>query len=270
VFFYLAKILWFLLQPSSLIIALLVLGAILAGTTSWRRPGRRLLAAAVAVLIIGGITPVSDLMIAPLENRFPRADISRGDITGIIVLGGAEDARSTPPRELAGLNEAAERFTEAVALARRLPNARVVFSGGSGALFTTEAPESETAARLFEGLGVAKERVTLESASRDTYENALFTSRLIKPGTGERWLLVTSGWHMPRAVGCFRAVGFPVEAWPVDFRTSLSFRPWRFHPAITEGWRRIDFVTREYVGLIAYYVSRRITTLFPAPLAPSS
>ena len=265
-FFYLAKILWALLQPSSLIIAAVVVGAILS-TTAWQRLGRRLLIVAVPLLIIGGLSPLGDMLIAPLENRFPRTDITRGSITGIVVLGGAEDGRAAAaPRELAGLNEAAERYTEAAVLARRLPNARLVFTGGSGALFSKEPPESDTAARLFEALGIAKDRIALESASRDTYENALFTTRLIKPAAGERWLLVTSAWHMPRAIGCFRRVGFPVEAWPVDFRTSLEFQPWRFHSAITEGWRRIDFVAREYAGLVAYYLSGRTSELLPTPL----
>lgn len=263
-FFYTAKVLWFLAQPSTLIIGA-VIGAAILCTTSWCRFGRRLLLVAVPVLVIGGISPLGDLLIAPLENRFPRADLAGGDITGIIVLGGSEDGRAGATRELAGLNEAAERFTEAVALARRLPDARIVFSGGSAAVFAKEPPEAETAVRLLAALGVASERITLEPASRDTYENARFTARLIKPAAGERWLLLTSAWHMPRAIGCFRKAGVPVEAWPVDFRTSPGFQPLRFHSALTEGWRRIDFIMREYVGLIAYYAAGRTSALFPAP-----
>ncbi len=80
--------------------------------------------------------------------------------------------------------------------------------------------------RLLEALGVPRERLTLESRSRDTYENAVFTKRLINPAPGERWLLVTSGWHMPRAIGCFRKAGFPVEAWTVDYRTSGRVDLW--------------------------------------------
>jgi len=264
-FFYVAKVLWFLAQPSTLIIGIVVGAAILC-TTSWCRLGRRLLMVAVPVLVIGGISPLGDLLIAPLENRFPRHDLSGSDITGIIVLGGSEDGRAGPRRELAGLNEAAERYTEAAVLARRLPGARVVFSGGSAAVFADEPPEAETAARLFAALGIARDRMTLESASRDTYENAMFTTRLIKPTAGQRWLLVTSAWHMPRAIGCFRQAGVPVEAWPVDFRTSPRFQPLRLHTALTEGWRRIDFITREYVGLVAYYMAGRTSALFPAPL----
>ena len=139
-FFYVAKVLWFLAQPSTLIIATVVLGAILSAT-AWQRLGRRTLMVAVPVLVIGGLTPLGDLLIAPLENRLPRTDLSGGDIAGIIVLGGAEDTRAGASRETAGLNEAAERFTEAVVLARRLPNARVVFTGGTGAMFVEEPPE---------------------------------------------------------------------------------------------------------------------------------
>ena len=263
-FFYAAKLLWFLAQPSTLIVGAVVLAAILC-TTSWCRLGRRALMVAVPVLIIGGISPLGDLLIAPLENRFPRADLSGGEITGMIVLGGAEDGRAGPTREMAGLNEAAERFTEAVALARRLPGARVVFSGGSAAVFADEPPEAETAARLFAALGIAKDRIT-PSRPRAHYENAMFTARLIKPAAGQRWLLVTSAWHMPRAMGCFRQAGVAVEAWPVDYRTAPQFQPLRFHTALTEGWRRIDFIAREYVGLVAYYLSGRTTALFPGPV----
>jgi uncharacterized SAM-binding protein YcdF (DUF218 family) len=264
-FFYAAKVLWFLAQPSTLIIGAIVVAAILC-TTSWCRLGRRMLMVAVPILVIGGISPAGDLLIAPLENRFPRADQSGSEITGIIVLGGSEDARAGP-RELAGLNEAAERYTEGAALARRLPNARIVFSGGSAAVFADEPPEAETAARLFAALGISKDRITLEPASRDTYENATFTARLIRPTASQRWLLVTSAWHMPRAIGCFRQAGMPVEAWPVDFRTSVRFQPLRFHTALTEGWRRIDFIAREYMGLAAYYMAGRTSALLPAPAA---
>jgi uncharacterized SAM-binding protein YcdF (DUF218 family) len=164
----------------------------------------------------------------------------------------------------AGLNEAAERYTEGAALALRLPHARLVFSGGSGALIATELPEADTAERLFTALGVARSRLTLEDRSRDTFENAVFTKRLIDPKPGERWLLVTSAWHMPRAVGCFRKAGFAVEAWPVDYRTGSRFRL-ALEGAIYEGLRRLDFISREYAGLTMYYAFGGTSALLPAP-----
>ena len=260
-FFVVAKVLWFLLQPSSLMLGAAIAGAILIASAR-KRLGRALLWGAIAALLICGLSPLGDLLIQPLERRFARADLEHGaPIAGIIVLGGAEDSRAEGSPQLAGLNEAAERYTEAVVLARRLPDVRLIFSGGSGALLRMQAPEAETAGRLFVALGIAKERLVLEQQSRDTYQNALFTARLLDPRPGERWLLVTSAWHMPRAIGCFRRAGFAVEAWPVDYRAPVA----RFNNSLPDGLRRVDFVMREYVGLLAYYLAGRTSALFPGP-----
>jgi uncharacterized SAM-binding protein YcdF (DUF218 family) len=260
-FFYIAKVIWFLAQPSSLIAIALGVGVLLAR----RKAGQRLLVGGLAALLISGLSPLSEALIVPLENRFARADLAGGPVTGIVVLGGAEDSRANPPRELAGLNEAAERMTEAAALARRFPRARLVLSGGSAALLTAQAPEAIAMGRLLEALGVAGERITLESRSRDTYENAVFTRRLVNPAAGERWLLITTAWHMPRAMGCFRQAGFAVEPWPVDYRTSGRLRLLWLTTGIPEGLRQIDFIVREYAGLAMYYLTGRTNALLPGP-----
>jgi uncharacterized SAM-binding protein YcdF (DUF218 family) len=219
----------------------------------------------LAALLIGGLSPLGDLLIRPLEGRFARAEIDGAGVAGIIVLGGAEDSRATDSPQIAPLNEAAERYTEAVALARRLPQARVVVTGGSGMLITTGPQEADVAGRLFVALGVAKERLVLEAKSRDTYENALFTARLVNPKPGERWLLVTSAWHMPRAMGAFRRAAFTMEAWPVDYRTSPGLAMLRLQSSFPEGLRRIDFIVREYIGLVVYYATGRTDALWPGP-----
>jgi uncharacterized SAM-binding protein YcdF (DUF218 family) len=258
VFYVLAKVLWTLLQPSSLMIGAVILGTVLAAT-QWRRLSRTLLWGGIAALLIGGLSPLGDLLIRPLEHRFEAPDLDRPGpaIAGIIVLGGGADMQAPDTRQIAGLNEAAERYTEAVALARRLPGARLVL--------TADAPEAETAGRLFEALGVPKDRITLEAASRDTWENALLTARLLQPKPGERWLLVTSAWHMPRAMGCFRKAGFAVEPWPVDYRSPRKLDLARMHVSIPEGLRRIDFVAKEYIGLVVYYLTGRTDAPLPGP-----
>jgi uncharacterized SAM-binding protein YcdF (DUF218 family) len=268
-FYWLAKVFWTLLQPSSLMIGAVILGALLMAT-KWRRLARGLLWGGIAALLVGGLSPLGDLMIRPLEHRFEAPDLRRAGapIAGIIVLGGAVDLQAPGTRQIAGLNEAAERYTEAVALARRLPGVRLVFTGGSGGLLTVEEPEAETAGRLFEALGVPKDRIVLETASRNTHENALYTARLVQPKAGERWLLVTSAWHMPRAIGCFRKAGFEVEPWPVDYRSSRRLDLTRWNTSIPEGLRRIDFIAKEYVGLLVYYLKGRTDALLPGPDGP--
>src|SRR5437868_3324059 len=216
-FFLLAKILGFFAIPSNLLISLGLLGVGLTATR-FARAGRRLAVVSLFLIAIAGLSPLGNALILPLEERFPPWDSARGAPTGIISLGGALDTVVSEPRGEVALNEAAERMTAIAELARRYPDARIVFSGGSGRIIYDGVTEASLAARLFASFGIAKERVVLEDRSRDTDENARFTKELVQPKPSERWLLVTSAYHMPRAIGVFRAAGFPVEAYPVDYR----------------------------------------------------
>ena len=263
-FFILAKILGFFALPSNILITLGLLGAVLMATR-FARAGRRLAVLSLILIAIAGLSPLGNALILPLEDRFPPWDDSRGAPDGIISLGGAFDTVVSPARHEIALNEAAERLTVMAELARRFPAARIVFSGGSGRLVYEGATEAELAARLFESFGIAKERILLEDKSRDTDENARFTKALVQPKAGERWLLVTSAHHMPRAIAVFRAAGFPVEAYPVDYRTRGAIDLTRPFASLGDGLRRIDTATREWVGLMMYRLTGRTAELFPAP-----
>jgi uncharacterized SAM-binding protein YcdF (DUF218 family) len=263
-FFLLAKVLGFFALPSNLLISLGLIGLVLM-VTRFARAGRKLAVAALLLLAIAGLSPLGNALILPLEERFPPWDASRGAPTGIISLGGAFDTVVSPVRHEVALNEAAERLTAMAELARRYPDARIAFSGGSGRLIYDGATEAELAARLFESFGIAKERIALEGKSRDTDENARFTKDLLQPKPGERWLIVTSAHHMPRSIGTFRAAGFPVEAFPVDYRTRGAVDLLRPFATLGDGLRRTDTAVREWVGLMAYWVTGRTGVLFPAP-----
>jgi uncharacterized SAM-binding protein YcdF (DUF218 family) len=263
-FFLLAKILGFFALPSNLLISLGLTGLILMATR-FARAGRRLALTALLLLAIAGLSPLGNALILPLEERFPPWDASRGAPTGIISLGGAFDTVVSSARGEVALNEAAERLTVMAELVRRYPEAHVVFSGGSGRLIYGGATEAELAARLFESFGIPKQRVILEGKSRDTGENARFSKELVLPKPGERWLIVTSAHHMPRAVGSFRGAGFPVEAFPVDYRTRGAADLLRPFATLGDGLRRTDTAMREWVGLIAYRLTGRTTELFPGP-----
>jgi uncharacterized SAM-binding protein YcdF (DUF218 family) len=212
------------------------------------------------------LSPLGHIMTWPLEDRFAPADVDRGGpITGIIVLGGGEDTHVGLARNVTALNEAGERMAEAIVLARRYPEARVVFSGGGARLVYAGRKESIGAESLLTAMGLPRERLLLEDRSRDTYENALYTKELVQPSPKQRWLLVTSAYHMPRAIGCFRQVGFPVEPWPVDYRTRGPQDWQRFFDKPSEGLRRVDVIAREWAGLVVYRLTGRIPSLLPGP-----
>ena len=264
-FFYISKIAWFFLQPSNALIMLALAGGVLLAI-GVRRLGTGALALALAGLLLCGFSPLGHLMVLPLEDRFPAWEEGEGGApAGIVVLGGSFDTAVSAGRGIVALNAAAERVTAAAELALRYPGARLVFTGGSGRIVFDRAREADVASVLFEGLGLDPNRITLEDQSKNTWQNAVFTRDRVAPEDGERWLLVTSAWHMPRAVGSFRAAGFTVEAYPVDYRTRGGADVWRPFSSASEGLRRVDMATREWIGLIAYRLTGRTSALLPGP-----
>ena len=264
-FFYLSKIFWALCAPSNFIGILLVLGVILL-VRGKLRASKWLLVPAAALYFMFGIMPLGLALLRPLEDRFPVLDPANLNPTGIIVLGGGVDETLSKARGTLELSEAGGRMTEAVALARRFPNVRVVFTGGTAALRGADVTESEIARKLFLALGLEENRLIFEDKSRNTYENAVFTKQLVQPKPGETWLLVTSAYHMPRSVGIFRQSEFPIVPYPVDF-TSSGTRNDFIRPSAEArlGLKHTDRAVREWIGLIAYYFTGKTSALLPGP-----
>ncbi|WP_102958481.1 YdcF family protein [Mangrovicella endophytica] len=264
-FFILSKIAWMLLQPL-VAIALLVLAALLLRLLGFPRTSTGLGVVAAVFFAVAVFSPLGLLMIAALENRFPRPSLPE-HVDGIVVLGGSFDTRVATTRFEPELNEAGDRVTSAVALALRYPEAKVIFSGGVAAVFDDDVSEADSAEQLFSSLGLPKGRLILESRARNTVENALFSKELGAAKPGETWLLVTSAYHMPRAVGCFRTAGFDVVPYPVDYRTPAGAAVWRPSTDTTRNLEKVHFAIREYIGLMAYRLTGRTDALFPAPSA---
>jgi uncharacterized SAM-binding protein YcdF (DUF218 family) len=264
-FFYLSKIVWFFLQPSNAVLFLLIVGIAILWSR-WVRTGRWIVLAAGVISLVGGLSPLGHALLLPLENRFERSQIEAGPPpVGILILGGAQDMSVTASRSAVALNEAGDRLVEAALLAKRFPEAKVMFTGGSSAIFGDKISEAEGARDLLTGLGISPDRLILEDRAKNTYQNAQYSKDLIKPEPQARWLLVTSAYHMPRAIGCFRAVGFKVEPWSVDYRTRGFEDLHRFFPKASEGWRRVDSAVREWAGLVIYRLTGRTSSLFPGP-----
>jgi uncharacterized SAM-binding protein YcdF (DUF218 family) len=261
-FFALSKTLGVALLPTNLLIELGLVGVVLLATR-FAALGRKLVAASIVLLALCAISPLGSLLLYPLEARFPPWDAARGAPDGIIVLGGPVDADLSAAHGTPVVRNGADRMFAAAELALRYPKARIVFTGGSPNLVSNDAREADYAATLLENLGVAKDRTILERRSRNTYENAVFTKALVAPKPGERWLLVTSGYHMPRSVGVFRKAGFAVEPYPVDWR--IGEPAFSFTPVSIDGLSRTDIAIREWLGLIAYRLRGRTGELLPGP-----
>ncbi|MFZ5791933.1 MAG: YdcF family protein [Pseudomonadota bacterium] len=243
---------------------LLLLAAVAAGWTRRPRLAQRLVLVAASMTLILAVLPVGRWLLLPLEDRFPPPLSLPAPIDGIIVLGGAIDSEVSAGRRAPSLNPAGERLIVGAMLARAHPEARLVFSGGSNKLLSGAVPEADFAERLLLDWGVPPARLTIERASRTTRENAVNLTAMLAPKPGENWLLVTSAWHMPRAVGCFRKLGWTVVPYPVDYRTSGGPEPLKPLDPI-QGADELSVALHEWLGLVAYRLIGATDALFPGP-----
>jgi len=248
-FFILSKIFWIVAAPSHWL-GLLVLATALCLLFRMPRAAKACALAAVAILLVAWLAAMP--LARDLESRYPRPSWPER-VDGVLVLGGGYDSQLLRQRHAPQANDSAYRLVEGYAAARHYPQARLVFSGGSGLLGGASFPESDTARYIFTELGQDPARLILESRSRNTYENILFSKAIAKPRPGEVWLLATSAMHMPRAIAIARKLDWKMTPWPSDFRTGPdSGRDiWR----VAENLGLLDYVVHEWVGLVAYRLS---------------
>jgi uncharacterized SAM-binding protein YcdF (DUF218 family) len=263
-----SKLFWALVQPSNALLLLLLLATI-GLLLGYSRLGTWLLCGVTAILVTITVLPIGTWLLMPIENRFP-APALPDQIDGVIMLGGAVEPDVSAIRRQIALNDAAERVTAVQELARRSPDARLVISGDNGSLVGGPDRPAQALKSFYRRQGLDVGRVLFEDRSRNTVENAAFSRELVHPGPDERWLLVTSAYHMPRAVGVFRQVGWPVIAYPVDYRTVGTVDLWSTignlaQPSVADRLVELDQAVKTWVGLLAYWLLGRTSALLPAP-----
>jgi len=263
--FVLSKVLWVLFAPGHLLLlaALAGVAGLFATRPRLRQASRWLLVLVVFCLAALALLPAG-IWLGPLENRFRAPDRLPKDVDGVVVLGGALSVQRSHGRGRPELTEAADRVTTLIELARRYPQAKLVFTGGSAALLEGPLREVDLIADFLDRLGMGSDRLILERDSRNTHENVVLSKALADPADHQVWLLVTSASHMPRAVGVFRRYGWTVVPYPVDYQTTGQIE-WRSRPSLERGLAEITRASKEWLGLLAYRLLDWSNALFPHP-----
>lgn len=262
--FLLLKTLGVLFSPAGILFLLLGSGVVLqfCSCPKWAKRGRFLCAFATLCFFLIAIFPLGSWALVPLENRFA-FDPSAESIDGIILLGGDENINVTQARHMPTALDSMRRYAGFVELAKFHPNAKLLFSGRSPfAPADSLINDTDIARQILLVMGAPVDRMAFEQEARNTYENAVFSANLMHPEANERWLLVTSASHMPRAMGCFRKAGWNVTPAPTGYFTTghLSFAPvFRFD----EQMRLLTMAMHEYMGLVVYRIMGRTDALWP-------
>ena len=257
----LSKAVDFFSVPSNVIASLAMLALVLL---CFRRPiGAIVAPLALATLLVATLSPLGNALLTPLEQRFPELSYPDQGIDGIIVLGGSYDSVSHSYESTILLEEDTEPMALMPDLARRYPRARIIFSGGTSPSWGPGPSEAAIVKQYFVSFGIAADRISIEERSQTTEENARFTADLIKPAPQSRWLLVTSSYHMPRAMGTFRRAGFNVIAFPAGSRTHGWQEMWWPATTATDNLRRLDVAVHEWLGLFVYRLRGYSSEWFP-------
>ncbi|NHO33574.1 YdcF family protein [Acetobacter fallax] len=258
--FLIGKMLTMAMLPTAFLVEAILIGLIFHR----RRSGRFLTGAAALGLAICLVFPVDQWAVRPLDDRFPQVKTFPDHVDGIIVLGGSIDDVTSEDRQTPVTGAAGDRLTAFATLARHYPDAKLVFTGGSGDIVQGVTNEAKWVRVLFDGLGLPPDRVIYESRSRTTRENATDSFDLVHPGPDETWILVTSASHMPRSVGVFRRAGWNVLPWPVGYlsRDRLS----GYSLSLGARMAVLDWAAHEWIGMAAYRARGWTDTLFPGPM----
>ena len=251
--FLLKKLIKSFFLPPTFILLLLGTGALFVILGKRKRLGKYLLINGIIFYYLFSIEPFADLLITPLENRYPPLNIAEAmDAKYIVALAGAAINNGR-----AGSNKSQifqfERFMEAIRLYFLMDEPRIVFSGGSGNPFLG-VRSTEYRMDFLDKLGIKNDKARFEIESRDTYENGLAVKQVVGE---QRFIFVTSADHMPRAIAVFRRLGMkPIPA-PCDYQAIGVYTPLSFFPS-PGSLERSTRAINEYLGIIWYKLRGRL------------
>ncbi len=259
---------WTVIQPSNFLLLMLILSFILVHlchkNSKTKNIAGKIRIACLTALALAGFTNIPTWLLWPIEERFYEYtnQSSNTPYSGIIVLAGSEKTSVSTAVDQPTMSDASERLTETAMLARKYPTLPIIHSGG-GRKSENEWSENDVAERFFKDAGVDVNRIRFERNSYNTHTNAIESGKLIKANENEKWLLVTSAFHMPRSVGAFRKAGVPIQPYPVGYLTTLKYQG-IFNFEVSENLVRLDWAIHEYIGLFAYYTTGRSSSFFPS------
>lgn len=234
--------------PLTLCLLLMIVGLVLLWFRKKGRSGKVLLAFGVLMLTFFSYGAVADRLIAPLECRYPPIDLA--DAQGarwVAVLGAGAERYKTPRPALSRLTpDSLTNLTEGVRLHRNLPGSKLLLSGG---VVFGSPPEAEVLSEAARELGVDPRVIRLETASKDTEEQA----RVVRDIVGnDKCVLVTSTCHMPRALALFKKAGVnavAAPAGPCTRQREKTLSPSDFYPS-TCALIRSEKAFHEYLGIL--------------------
>lgn len=247
-FFFFSKVLTLFLYPLNIVILLGLVGIFLIKGLK----NKIIAAIPLSILFIFSSFPMSQFLIGILEDKYPpiqKESIQNAD--AIVVLGGAINILTKYPQRIE-LGSSSDRMTESIELFHLKKAPILLFTGGSGVLFQQDLREATFAKIFFNNFGIPDSSLILEDESKNTYENAIYSKKILAKKNLNKIILVTSAFHMDRSVRIFREQGFEVQAFPTDYKSLIHDLNWDVLIPNTGFLENSTIAIKEIVGIFVY------------------
>ena len=253
--FYLSKILWLIVNPFNIFI-FITLFTMFLYFINFRRLSLIIYLINFIFIALISFLPIGSYLTYIIEKEFHTNTKTPERVDGILILGGATNPLLFKEFDQISLNGSAERLVESVMIIRKFEKAKVIFSGGSGIVNRSDLGHSQVAKQFYKKIGVDINKIFFEDKSRNTYENIIYSKKIAKPKKNENWLLITSAFHMKRALFIAEKNNWKLVPYAVDFKNTKEFK---LTPNINllSNLNSFQSGLHEWLGLVAYYLMGR-------------
>lgn len=258
--FYLSKILWLILSPFNIFI-FTTLFSIILYFFNFKRISLSIFLIIFILISLVSFLPIGRYLIFNIEKEYHSFINIPNQVDGILILGGATFPSLFREYGQISLNGSAERLVESVEIINKFKKAKIIFSGGSGVVNRPDLGHSQVAKSFYNKIGIDKNRILFEDDSRNTYENIIFSKKIANPKNNETWLLITSAYHMKRALLVAQKNNWNIIPYAVDFK---NLRDFKLTPNLNllSNLNSFQEASHEWLGLLYYYLMGRTDKVF--------
>mgnify|MGYP001416729970 FL=1 len=253
--FYLSKILWLIVNPFNIFI-FITLFTMFLYFINFRRLSLIIYLINFIFIALISFLPIGSYLTYIIEKEFHTNTKFPEQVDGILILGGATNPLLFKEFDQISLNGSAERLVESVMIIRKFEKAKVIFSGGSGIVNRSDLGHSQVAKLFYKKIGVDINKIFFEDKSRNTYENIIYSKKIAKPKKNENWLLITSAFHMKRALLIAEKNNWKLIPYAVDFKNVKEFKVIP-NLNLLSNLNSFQSGLHEWLGLVSYYLMGR-------------
>ena len=259
-FYSLSSMLWSTFQPVQALVYLLLLVLILSFFNK-NKFSRIINSITIILFILVILLPNGTYLLWKLENAYTIPKSFPNKIDGILILGGGINPILTYEHSQTILNEKIERIIESVKLIKQFPDAKVIYSEGAPITAKINITNIDAVKFFYKQMGVNNKKIIFENKSRNTYENIIFSKKFINENDSNKWILLTSAYHMKRAMSVAAKLELNFIPYPVDYRLQTAYN-WKL-VYIVKGrtfltnLNHFQLAIHEYIGLIVYYLTKK-------------